>query len=237
MRAAVARILLLTSLASVTGGLAGAWAEVQVYRWVDDDGTLIFSSGLDRVPERHRGSAELMPVSPSEMVVPPVATSEVAPSPPASSEAVASPAASEAVASPANSEAVPSPAANVSRVNFIPGAPILVNAWIGGAGPVTLLLDTGADRTLVAPAALRALRVLAQPAGRAQIKGVAGSTVADVVWVSSLEVGQARAGPLPIVAHDAGVERAHGLLGRDFLDRFRVTIDSQNGVVILAPLR
>jgi Aspartyl protease len=229
MRAAIPRILLLTSLASVTGGLAGAWAEVQVYRWVDDDGTLIFSSGLDRVPERHRGSAELMPVSPSEMVVPPVATPEPAASPAAISEAVASPAASP--------EVVPSPTANVSRVNFIPGAPILVHAWIGGAGPVTLLLDTGADRTLIAPAALRALRVLAQPAGRAQIKGVAGSTVADVVWVSSLEVGQARAGPLPIVAHDAGVERAHGLLGRDFLDRFRVTIDSQNGVVILAPLR
>jgi Aspartyl protease len=229
MRAAVARILVLTSLASVTGGLAGAWAEVQVYRWVDDDGTLIFSSGLDRVPERHRGSAELMPVSPSEMVVPPVANSEVAASPAANSETVASPA--------VNSEVAPSPAANVSRVNFIPGAPILVNAWIGGAGPVTLLLDTGADRTLVAPAALRALRVLAQPAGWAQIKGVAGTAVADVVWVSSLEVGQARAGPLPIVAHDAGVERAHGLLGRDFLDRFQVTIDSQNGVVILAPLR
>ena len=199
MRAAFARILLVSSLTLAWGGLAGASTDVSVYRWVDDDGTLNYASGLDRVPERHRGSAELVPVSPSEVVAP--------------------------------------PAAVVSHLSFVPGAPILVSARIGGAGPITLLLDTGADRTLVSPAALHALGLLAEPAGRARIKGVAGGAEADVVWVSSLEVGNARTGPLPIIAHDAGLDRAQGLLGRDFLDRFRVTIDSQNGVVILAPPR
>ena len=135
------------------------------------------------------------------------------------------------------SEVVAPPAAVVSRLDFVPGTPILVSARIGGAGPVTLLLDTGADRTLVSPATLHALGLLAESAGRTRIKGVAGGAEADVVWVSSLEVGNARTGPLPIIAHDAGLDRAQGLLGRDFLDRFRVTIDSQNGVVILAPPR
>jgi hypothetical protein len=199
MRAAFARTLLVSALALAPGDLPGESADVSVYRWVDDDGTLNYASGLDRVPERHRGSAELVPVSPSEVVAP--------------------------------------PAAVVSRLDFVPGAPILVSARIGGAGPVTLLLDTGADRTLVSPATLHALGLLAESAGRTRIKGVAGGAEADVVWVSSLEVGNARTGPLPIIAHDAGLDRAQGLLGRDFLDRFRVTIDSQNGVVILAPPR
>jgi Aspartyl protease len=207
MRAAFALILLVSSLALPPGGLADAPTDVSVYRWVDDDGTLNYASGLDRVPERHRGSAELVPASPSEIVP----------------------------ASP--SEVVAPPAPIVSRLSFVPGAPILVSARIGGAGPVTMLLDTGADRTLVSPAVLLALGVPAEPGGTARIKGVAGGAEADVVWVSSLEVGDARTGPLPIIAHDAGLDRAQGLLGRDFLDRFRVTIDSQNGVVILAPPR
>jgi predicted aspartyl protease len=199
MRATLASILLIPSLVLVPGALAGAPTDISVYRWVDDDGTLNYASGLDRVPERHRGSAELVPASPADVVVPAAAT--------------------------------------VSRLSFVPGEPILVSARIGGAGPITMLLDTGADRTLVSPATLHALGLLAESAGRTRIKGVAGGAEADVVWVSSLEVGNARTGPLPIIAHDAGLDRAQGLLGRDFLDRFRVTIDSQNGVVILAPPR
>jgi hypothetical protein len=37
------------------------------------------------------------------------------------------------------------------------------------------------------------------------------------------------------MAHDAALQNADGLLGRDFLDRFTVTIDSKAGVVTLAP--
>jgi hypothetical protein len=53
--------------------------------------------------------------------------------------------------------------------------------------------------------------------------------------VESLEVGNARAGPLSIVAHDSGLPQAEGLLGRDFLSRFSVTIDPRASVVTLEP--
>jgi len=52
--------------------------------------------------------------------------------------------------------------------------------------------------------------------------------------VSSLEVGNATAGPLPIVAHDADLRQADGLLGRDFLALFTVTIDANAGVVTVS---
>ena len=62
-----------------------------------------------------------------------------------------------------------------------------------------------------------------------------GAARADVLWIESLDVAGARAGPLPIVAHDADIPLADGLLGRDFLSLFSVTIDTRTGTVRLEP--
>lgn len=121
----------------------------------------------------------------------------------------------------------------VARLTFTPGSPILVSARINGAGPVTLILDTGADRTVVAPAALSRLGIPLSQASLAEIKGVTGASQAHMLWVNSVEVESAAVGPLPIVVHDAGLGHAEGLLGRDFLAPFTVTIDAKAGVVTL----
>ena len=47
--------------------------------------------------------------------------------------------------------------------------------------------------------------------------------------------GMGRAGPFRIAAHDVDLSQGDGLLGRDFLDQFKVTIDSTAGVVTIAP--
>jgi predicted aspartyl protease len=88
---------------------------------------------------------------------------------------------------------------------------------------------------MVAPAALARIGIPASSAYRAEIRGVTGTTEADVVWVDSLGVGGARAGPLAIVAHDADLPEADGLLGRDFLSLFSVAIDARASVVTLEP--
>ncbi len=62
-----------------------------------------------------------------------------------------------------------------------------------------------------------------------------GTSDADAVWVNSLEVGEAKVGPLLVIAHDANLHGADGLLGRDFLGHFNVTIDSKKQVVTLQP--
>lgn len=125
--------------------------------------------------------------------------------------------------------------AAVTRIPYTPGSPIFVNASIGGAGSVTLVLDTGADRTMVSPAALGRLGIALAEGVPAQIKGVTGTTQGSVVQVASVEVGQARVGPLRIVVHDADLRKADGLLGRDFLEHFTVTIDSKEQQVTLVP--
>ena len=121
------------------------------------------------------------------------------------------------------------------KISFKPGSPILVSAKINGAGPITLILDTGSDRTLVASSALSGLGISTENTVKGILKGVTGMSYADAIWVNSVEVGDVRVGPFLIIVHDAKLKGADGLLGRDFLANFDVRIDSKEGVAILAP--
>jgi hypothetical protein len=123
----------------------------------------------------------------------------------------------------------------VTKISFAPGSPVLVSAKINGSGPITLILDTGADRTMVAPSALSRLGISFENALRGEVRGVTGVSYAEAVWVNSVEIEEAKVGPLLIIAHDADLKGADGLLGRDFLANFNVTIDSKEQVVTLAP--
>jgi hypothetical protein len=190
------------SAAVVLAGVSPS-AAAQVFHWVDDEGVVHYTTGLESVPERYRAAARPLAVSPVEAPPPGV------------------------TAAPTR--------AGVAVVPFVVGTPIVVQAVINGAGPVALVLDTGADRTMVAPAALARLGIGVPGTHDAQVRGVTGAVRADVLWIESLDVAGARAGPLPIVAHDAGIPLADGLLGRDFLSLFSVTIDTRTGTVRLEP--
>jgi hypothetical protein len=122
-----------------------------------------------------------------------------------------------------------------TKISFVPGSPVLVSAKINGAGPITLILDTGASNTMVSPSALLRLGVTIEGVQRGLLRGVTGASYADAVWVASIEVGEAKVGPLLVVAHDADLKGADGLLGRDFLASFNVTIDPKARIVTLAP--
>ena len=123
----------------------------------------------------------------------------------------------------------------ILKVPFTPGFPIMVNARINGAGPITLILDTGSDRTLITSAGLQRLGLSTENAGKALLQGVTGTSQGSAIWVNSVEVGGAKIGPLLVVVHDTDLKGADGLLGRDFLANFHVAIDSKEGIVILTP--
>jgi predicted aspartyl protease len=126
----------------------------------------------------------------------------------------------------------PSPK-GIIRIPFHSDEPVLVRAKINGAGPLTLILDTGADRTLIRLSALRNLGIANENTTRVVLRGVTGESDVDAVWVQTIEVDEAKVGPLLIIAHEADLKGADGLLGRDFLAHFHVTIDSKEGVVTL----
>ena len=184
-------------------------SEAQVYRW-EDQGTVHFTNAPKRVPESYR--------------------SQVGPLPPPVVSAGSTP---ESTAPRDEPVAV---ARALTRIPFAPGAPIIVSAKISDvAAPISLILDTGADRTVIAPQALWRLGISTLNAPRAVIKGVTGSGQAEVIQVSSVQVGEAQVGPRRIVAHDADLRQAEGLLGRDFLEHFTVTIDAREQIVTLSP--
>jgi predicted aspartyl protease len=144
------------------------------------------------------------------------------------------------VGHPERPEAKPASAATSTpaggtRISFTPGRPIYVMARINGGGTAELLLDTGASVTVINPWVLQALGVSSRGARRGILRGVTGTTDAFIVRVDSIEVGGARHGPVEVVSHDAELGHGDGLLGRDFLDRFHLTIDSEAGIVTLTP--
>jgi hypothetical protein len=180
-------------------------AAAQLYSWTDANGVRHYTADPWAVPPAHRGSNP----------------------PPA---APASPRVSETWATVATV-----PVGTV--VEFVPGAPIVVSALLNGA-LLALLLDTGADRTVLSPDAVaRAGYAGLVVAGEASVRilGVTGSATAGQVLVPLLDVAGARIGPLALLVHDAGLGTIDGLLGRDVLEAFTVTIDAAAGRATLVP--
>jgi len=121
-------------------------------------------------------------------------------------------------------------------IRYTPGHPIMVDVRINGSASARLLLDTGADRTLINPRALVAAGVsITRPVATGKMSGVTGTDRIDYVVLDSLEVGESRVSRLPIAVYEMSLSRGDGLLGRDFLDRFNVSIDAARGEVRLAP--
>jgi hypothetical protein len=136
--------------------------------------------------------------------------------------------------------AAPAPVAEsapfgIGRVRFTPGQPIMVTVRINDATPATLMLDTGATRTVISPRVLETGGVSYRDAQRGSIRGVTGEAQVLAVRVESIEANGARYGPLLVVSHDTGFNQGDGLLGRDFLDHFTVNIDNAAGIVTLTP--
>jgi hypothetical protein len=122
-----------------------------------------------------------------------------------------------------------------ATIRFTPGERIMVDAKLNGSTTVRLLLDTGADRTLISPKALGAAGVTMSGAPTGSIAGVTGQADAQAVAVDLLEIQQARVTKMQVIAFEMNRPGVDGLLGRDFLDHFHVTIDSAAGTVAIRP--
>jgi hypothetical protein len=195
------------ALSALLATLASA-AHAQIVRYTDDRGQTNYVDGLENVPERFRATA--IPLGLRNQPAAPLSSA------------------------PAAASAKP---ATDTVVKYTPGERIMVDVKINGGFSTKLLLDTGADRTMISPRALHAAGVtLTRPVATGQVQGATGSDRIDYVVVDSLEVGEARVGKLPVGAYElAGNGTGDGLLGRDFLDQFKVTVDASAGEVHLAP--
>ena len=178
-----------------------------IYRYTDERGQNSYVDGLENVPERYRGVA--VPLGLRNL--------------PAS-------------ASSKDTAATARPS-GTTVIKYSPGHRIMVDVKINGGFTANLLLDTGADRTMISPRVLTAAGIpITKPVATGQITGVTGTDKISYVVVESLEVGEARVGKMPVGSYElASTGTGDGLLGRDFLDQFKMTVDATKGEVTLAP--
>jgi predicted aspartyl protease len=181
----------------------------EIVRWADEHGNVHYADGLWNVPAPYRSSAQSIGL-------------RNAPAPPAG-------------ASEPSRPTEPTQPRGGATIRFTPGQRITVEAVVNARASVRLLLDTGADRTLISPRALESAGVRMNRAITGSIVGVTGRAEAQGVPVDSLEVQDARVTRLHVVAYDMDRQDVDGLLGRDFLEQFNVNIDSSTGTVTILP--
>ena len=137
-------------------------------------------------------------------------------------------------------QARPAPVLDTSApvsLRVTPGAPITVEARLNGT-PLTLIVDTGADRTVISPAAIERAGLAGQAGRSIQVVGVTGTATATLVTLPLLDVAGARIGPLPVIVYalpatlrggEGAAATIDGLLGRDVLDAFTLSVDTASG--------
>jgi clan AA aspartic protease (TIGR02281 family) len=126
------------------------------------------------------------------------------------------------------------PAAPPGAVIPYNGGPLIVDAAINGVA-LRLLVDTGAERTLLTHDALARVGIDVSAGTPVQIRGVTGDAAATLVSIPRLDVAGTRIGPLAVIVHTIVGQNVDGLLGRDVLDGFTVTVDAAARRATLVP--
>ena len=193
------------ALLLVAGGLAATPALAELYKWADAEGVVYYTSDLASIPPAFRDAATL------------INTPQARPAPPATSEPTA--------------------------LRVTPGAPITAEARLNGV-PLTLIVDTGADRTVIAPEVLERAGLGRETGRTVHVIGITGVSTATLVTIPILDVAGARIGPLVVIAHtlpptlraprvegsgEDATGGVDGLLGRDVLDAFTLSVDTASG--------
>jgi clan AA aspartic protease (TIGR02281 family) len=191
--------------------LAPAYAEI--YKWVDRDGRVHFSDTLAGVPPEYRHRIEekaSLTSTPRSDPAPPRVTPErlsISPAP-----------------------APPSYTVPLRR----DGNAMLVEALVSGTVRTRLLLDTGAEFTVLSTAAARRLALNLGSAAVIPLRSASGIFFAPMLKVQSIAVGDAAAYDVEVIVHDA-TPGLDGLLGMSFLDNFLVTISPGDERLMLTP--
>lgn len=106
------------------------------------------------------------------------------------------------------------------------GTSWLVQATINGRARGLFLVDTGASFCVIAPSLAREL-ALAPTGSFATVQTANGSLRVPVVRLRTLDLGATRAHDVQAIVHDAVGPQLDGVIGLNFLNRYRYAIDPQ----------
>jgi predicted aspartyl protease len=109
---------------------------------------------------------------------------------------------------------------------------LTVPVRIGAQGPYDFLIDTGAERTVLARGLAERLGLV--PSGRATLVGVAGSIPVDLVDVAEVRLGSRSFYDLSAPLLEGAHIGADGIIGLDGLQNQRVLIDFRRNLIAVA---
>jgi clan AA aspartic protease (TIGR02281 family) len=126
--------------------------------------------------------------------------------------------------------------ARADRVSFLFQRPLVaVRASINEREEVTLVVDTGAERTVISRRVAGLLGLdLTRPLRLQALAGVGRSPPVPVVRLDRLRVGASMVAGVEASVYDLSpIIGADGLLGLNFLRRFRATFEFDSQVLVL----
>jgi clan AA aspartic protease (TIGR02281 family) len=181
----------------------------EMYKWVDEKGTVHFTDDLSSIPEKYRQDAETRKHSKEGSV--PQTTEK--PKPPPSPKG-------------AEPEGM---AVDLFRKHELLLAEVILN----GRLKQYFIVDTGASFTLINRPTARELGItIDENTPFIPIFTASSLIFTPLVTLQSIRVGEAEVENVDVLIHDMPSDSA-GLLGNSFLNKFRVTLDSVNGKMTL----
>ena len=187
--------------------------DAEMYKWVDEKGTVHFADDLSKIPEKYQSDAELRK-TPKETPPPVIRNHTISSSPPKAFE----------------SEGFH---VNLLRKNELWMAEVTLNDKLRQY----FIVDTGASFTLISVQAAKDLGVtIDENTPFIPVATVSGSVLTPLATLRSIRVGEAEAENVEAIVYTmpSGLP---GLLGNSFLNKFRVAIDTVNGRMTLLPMR
>lgn len=185
----------------------------EMYKWVDEKGTVHFTDDLSSIPEKYRQDAETR--KPSAETSAPQLLERPKSSPPAKASEL------EGIT------------VDLVRKGELSLAEVILNGRI----KQYFIVDTGASFTLINRSTARELGITIDESTPYMPIFTASSLIfTPLVTLNSVRVGEAEVENVDVLIHDMPTSAA-GLLGNSYLNKFKVTIDSVNGKMTLNSTR
>lgn len=194
--------------------IAAQPSHADLYKWVDEEGTVHMTDTLSQVPQRYRDQVT------RRRIQAPVAEDE-------------SPEIQREIRTSAGRHEVPFEAYEGSARRII--IPVTFNEQV----TARLLLDTGSPGLMISPKLASRLGLIDEELEQNLMiitGGVGGTAPAVLDVVDTVRVGNATAQFLPATIAEVPSEKFQGLVGMDFMANYKVSIDADRNVLTLEEL-
>ncbi len=193
----------------------------QIYKWVDDEGTVHMTDNPGNIPEKYRNQAQKRTFdTPSE--------------PEVEQEWKDGRGNTKTIRASQNLKHF-----EISYEAFEGSARrIIIPVTLNGTVTADLLLDTGSPGLLLSPKLADRLGLIKEEDGNLIVMagGIGGTVPAMLAVVDTINVGEATSEFIPAIITDVESGSYEGLVGMDFLSDYKINIDTDREIVIFNEL-